>query len=298
MDINLIGLHVTSFSTGIEEFARTGELKTVPMVLYQINDQDIRFFYSNRPMDSFRESMKYQDIRESAISYGSGNSILSIPGKAYQEMQRIAANNVNKVLADMVACVVVEVIKELAQQNPEAENIFFIDSAEKNKIIGRLGYLYLDSNHCTVAFVSYRTGDLLTDVLNAGNDSIQFDIHYFDRKNSRRGKDYSEIIPNDFMESLTETVFYDLSSSESGERLLPLRCDILSQGLSKSETKKKVEHIQAVLSIEKNMSLPFSPEITRNADKMVRIPRVMQLCLNARGTYEKIAEDLLMEGGL
>ena len=100
------------------------------------------------------------------------------------------------------------------------------------------------------------------------------------------------------MESLTETVFYDLSSSESGERLLPLRCDILSQGLSKSETKKKVEHIQAVLSIEKNMSLPFSPEITRNADKMVRIPRVMLLCLNARGTYEKIAEDLLMEGGL
>ena len=117
-------------------------------------------------------------------------------------------------------------------------------------------------------------------------------------KNSRRGKDYSEIIPNDFMESLTETVFmiFLLQKVENG----CCHCAVIfyHRDFQKSETKKKVEHIQAVLSIEKNMSLPFSPEITRNADKMVRIPRVMLLCLNARGTYEKIAEDLLMEGGL
>lgn len=44
-----------------------------------------------------------------------------------------------------------------------------------------------------------------------GSETLEFDIDYFARYQSR---DVSEIVPNDFMESLLQTVFYKVAGDE------------------------------------------------------------------------------------
>ena len=125
MKNNLIGLHTFSVSSEIKDLTDKGVYRTVPAILYKVNDEDVKIFFINRPIEIFKENMNYGKLRNVAIS---NEKILSMPGKAYQKMMQYIRQNINKVIADMLMHIVVEIIEELHANDPDAHNIFFIDS--------------------------------------------------------------------------------------------------------------------------------------------------------------------------
>lgn len=293
MKTNLIGIHTLSVSTEMIDFARSGIYRTVPLILYKINEEKVRYFLVQRPIEIFRENMDYRNLKNIVHGGDKDISFLSIPGKAYNKICNYEKQNVNKVIADMITHVVVEIICKLKEEDPKAKNIFFIDSEDTNKIIGRLGYLYLESKYNTISFITYRAGGLMTDILNSGNEKLIFDINYF-KKEGRRKSMYSEIIPNDYMESLTQTVFFKIPSVEA--ELSPLRCDILSQGLSKNQIQKKVEDIKGILNCPANMSLPFFERDGKNGNEnCIMIPQILMDCIDADKVYKHVAQSVLEE---
>lgn len=288
MSDNIIGIHTCSVSTEITDFARRGVFRTVPIILYKVNDGPVKQFMIRRPIEIFRENMEYGSLRN--IVQGD-DKFLSISGKAYSQMRSYINQNINKVVADMITHTVVNIILDLKRADPEAKNTFFIDSTDTNKIIGRLGYLYLESEANTIAFVTYKAGGLLTDILNDGSERIKFDINYFKRQ-ERTGERHSAIIPNDYMESLTQIVFYDISSKQADRPVSPLRCDILSQGISTSRIREKVMSIEKILTDPKNMTTPH-PEGGGPGNSWVRIPRILNDCINAEKLYVSAANNVL-----
>lgn len=274
MKNNMIGLHTFSVSSEIKEFTDRGLYQTVPAILYKINDGEVQLFKINRAIEIFKENMNYGKLRNAAIF---GESVLSIPGKAYRKMMQYISQNINKVIADMLMHVIVKIIEELYNADPDAHNVFFIDSADMNKIIGRLGYLYIKSETNTIAFITYRSQGLLTDALNNGNEKITFDIHHFDR-NEHKNDTHSAIVPNDYMESLTQTVFYNITSEAP---LSPLRCDVFSQGISTSQIQEKVDNLQTIFNSPRYMTPPFEDE----SDNHTMIPKVLYDCIDAEKIY-------------
>lgn len=290
MSDNIIGIHTCSVSTEIADFARKGVFRAVPMILYKVNDDPVQRFIINRPIEIFREDMEYGSLRN--IIRGD-DKLLSIPGKSYDQMRNYVNQNVNKVIADMITHIVVQIICVLNQDNSGAKNTFFIDSVDTNKIIGRLGYLYLQSDSNTIAFVTYKAGGLLTDILNDGSERLRLDIHYFNRQESA-GERHSAIIPNDYMESLTQIVFYDFSSKEADKSVSPLRCDILSQGISTSQIREKVMSIEKILTNPQNMTMPYQ-ESGSSGSNWVMIPKNLHDCIEAKKAYVSDARRILEE---
>lgn len=282
---NLIGIYATSLSTNLSDFAEKGNYKTAVEVICKINDEKPWEMHLNRPIEILRRNMQYRDL-ESILKNSDGNiSAMSIPGKAYRQMQSIVNREVEKVLADMMTSVIVRVIEKLGEKE---ENIFFIENQGNDKLLGRLGYMYLDNMRNTFCMITYKTSGLLTDTMRNGSQILEFDIDYF----KRHEKEQSEVVPRDFMESLLQTVLYRMKTS--GEGILPLRCDIFSQGISNKEIQNKVERVHEILSVTNNLTPPFA-ESTEHGP-YARIPYVLYECMEAaerhyKGMLEKILED-------
>lgn len=293
MKTNLIGIHTISYSTEMLDFANTGRYLTVPMICYKINQGPVKTFLINRPIEIFHEQMEYKIIRNIFNNDENEIKFLSLPSKSYLKMQQYVNQSVNKVIADMLTYVVVGVLKELKKEDKDAKNIFFIDNVDTNKVIGRLGYLYLEEDNTVITFVTHKAKGLMTDILNEGNDRLEFDINYF-KNEERKEKQYSEIIPNDYMESLTQTVFFKISGRE--DILSPLRCDILTQGISKSKIQSKVNDIYEVISRHENMTVPHAEKsVNKLSDNWVMIPVVLNDCIEATELYKNQAQVILEE---
>lgn len=116
MKINLIGIHTMNISTELIDFAKNGIYRTIPMILYKVNDEKIRYFLVKRPIEIFRENMDYRNLK--SIVQGKDTSFLSLPGKAYIKMKNYANQNVNKVVADMITYIIVKIICELKKKAP------------------------------------------------------------------------------------------------------------------------------------------------------------------------------------
>lgn len=288
MSNNIIGIHTFSVSTEMTDFAKYGIYRTVPAVLYKVNDNFIQCFIIKRPIEIFKENMDYGRLRN--IVHGD-DEFFAIPGKAYWQMRNYVNQNVNKVIADMITHIIVKVIHELKEEDADARNVFFIDSVDSNKIIGRLGYLYLQSDDNTIAFVTYKAAGLLSDTLNYGNEKVLFDINYFRRQESV-GKSHSPVVPNDYMESLTQAVFYNLSTQEA--QISPLRCDILSQGISGNQIEKKVAAIADILADPDNITPPYPEQSNQGpGNNLVRIPQILYDCIDAEKIFINEAQSIL-----
>lgn len=274
-----------SISTDMNTFAENGRYKASVEVLYKINDEKVQCFQINRPIEIFHKSMLYKDFESIVRSDSRSMEFMRIPGKAYRQMQYYINKEVEKVLADMVTSVIAKILKSL---NRDDTNIFFIDSRESNKLLGRLGYLYLNNVKNTFCFISYKTDSLITDTLRNGSEILELDIDYFTRYKNR---DVSEIVPNDFMESLVQTVFYKMAAN--GYELPPLRCDIFSQGITNRDIQNKVEVVGKIMSDPHKMTLPF--EYVASSKKFVMLPQILYDCIDAveqfSGSLQLILED-------
>lgn len=125
MKTNLIGIHTLYISTDMMDFARTGVYRTVPMVLYAINDEDVMAFYNKRPVEIFREDMEYRNMKNIVENEDKDIMFLTMPGMACKKMQYYANKNVNKVIADMLTHVIVQII-EILQKKIQKTKIFFL----------------------------------------------------------------------------------------------------------------------------------------------------------------------------
>lgn len=270
-NFNLVGIYLDSLSSDMNTFAGTGKYKTAVQVIYKMNNEDAQRFQLKRPIEIFHKNMLYKDFESIAKNNNGNTEFMSMPSKAYQQMQRYINKEVEKVLADMTMYVIVKILKNL----PTREyNIFFIDGRDSNKLIGRLGYMYFNNIKNIFSFVSYKTDNLMTDTLRNERDILEFDIDYF----KRHGDKYiSDIVPNDFMESLLQTVFYRMTGNDKD--ILPLRCDIFSQGNTNKEIQNKVNILREITQTSDYMTPPF--EYSNTTNKLVRLPRVLYECMNA-----------------
>ena len=292
----MIGIYTLYVSTEMIDFAKTGLYRAVPMIVYKVNDEKPQHFIIKRPIEIFKENMEYRQIRNIVHETADPNiTFLSIPSKAFSKMQSYAKQNIDKVIADMITHIVVKLIHQMQSEDTSSRNVFFIENIDSNKVIGRLGYLYLDSKVNTIAFVTYKTGGLLTDILNGDNERLKFDINYFNSQEKSK-EIHSEIIPNDYMESMTQTVFFRIPDTEA--TLSPLRFDVLSQGISKEMIREKVNIIEDILQNRDNLTLPIIEKSTHgHGVNITMIPRVLNECIEAAEKYKHEAQ-VILEGEL
>jgi len=162
--------------------------------------------------------------------------------KAFRHLKRIVSQCSERVIADLCCSIILDVLRK----NSEDEITFFIESPMSDKMLGRLGTLYLDLDRVTLVFLATRPSDLMTTVMSQHTGKIRFDIH---RLMSEESNEFLGPYPGDSEDSLIQTYFFKPKpiSYESGN-YRPIRLDIFSQGLSRETLEKKKDDLQKLLA--------------------------------------------------
>lgn len=281
--VNIVAIHADSINTNIKEFVENRMYASVPFVTYKINQLPVSECFINRPLVIIEDNKPYGELYKAMHE---DRSLIHMPSKDFEKLKKHSSQCLNRVVADLVTSVVINTISKFIDD--KAKNIFFIEGVESNKTVGRLGYLYLDSKINTFAFLSYKPQSLLTDILNTSNSNLQFDLYYFQRNKGN----ISKVIPNDFRESLTQFVLFDTTVAESEKRVLPVRCDIMSQGISANDISDKVNSIESYLGEPDNMTPPFQET---EGGEWVRIPRIIKECIDYGNNYTRKKAKMLLE---
>ncbi len=79
---NLIGIHMESISTDMNTFAENGRYKAAVQVLYKVNNEKIRCFQINRPIEIFHKSMLYKDFESIVRSEAGSTEFMTILSKS------------------------------------------------------------------------------------------------------------------------------------------------------------------------------------------------------------------------
>jgi len=288
--MNQIGIYAKCFRSSLDDFIRTGEYRALPIVVCTVNGQKPEGKYVEIPFTVFKYGMKREHVENIFKIHGESTHLLSDYGQSYQILTQIVNKNMDKVIADLISCLIVEKIKEYKDE----DNYFFISDLGSNKLIGRLGYLYLNQDKNTVCFVISKGNNLITNILSKESNSLELDINYFKlvqdmKTNHNKKSDQSEIIPENPMESMIQTVFFQISGSQ--RKNIILRMDLFSQGITKNIIRKKIDDINDIISYQPNLSEPFMDSST---SEMVRMPKVLFSSRNAMDElYNNRAKKLL-----
>lgn len=276
---NLIGIHTSIHYSSLDDFSKKGYYYAMPYVIYAINDNTPQCLHISRPFEMFRMGMHLRDAEHLVRPYGDSTAFLQISGSSFKKMNRYLVRNMERVLADMVSCVIVEIIGG-GKHTGAFDNVFFINNTMvSDKLLGRLGSLCLNLECNLISILSYQPASLMTNITNGTAQTLRFDIDFFKREPKRFT---SEPYPANIMDSLTQTIFFK-AAPESHAPLLPLRFDIFSQGIF--NVSKQVDCIQAVLQTTDNLSPPFAT--SASSELMVRIPKVLHNCIDADETRYK-----------
>lgn len=288
--LNLFGIFADKVDSDMFDFAEKSAYISWPIVAVAKNNEKPYVEKTEKPIELFKKGTQYSLLR--GLMTNEKDSVLSIPWRAFREIQDIARQKSNKVLADLMAAVIVKESLESVKKDSDSKNVFFIECKDPRKIIGRLGNLYLNHKNIIVVFVTYKAGGLMTDMLTRNNESLYFDIDYF--KNHLKEK--SDIIPNDYRESLTQTVFINMAqmTQNPNTRMSPIRCEILSQGLSNVEISENVDFVYKILSNTNNLTPPFCTN-DNSFERATRIPYVLR---NAETIYDVYKTQIRNEVGL
>lgn len=296
-DYNVIAIHAGSVRTSISDFVKRKAFGAVPFITYRINDGSVRECIIDRPIVTFHEGCNYRELQ--GIMH-EDRSLIHMPSKDFDKLRKHSSQCINRVTADLITSVVVKELSELADTN--RKNLIFIEGIDSNKTIGRLGYLYLDSTINTIAFLSYKPSSLFTNVLNTSDERLLLDMYYFKRDNTvanefneddaNHKNTKSDIIPNDFRDSLMQFVLFDTSVKNSELDVLPVRCDIMSQGIPSSFINEKVEMIRSYFDKDDNMTPPFQES---TGGEWMRIPRIMYNCIECGDCYTELKANRILE---
>lgn len=152
--------------------------------------------------------------------------------KVFAKLRSFASQCADRVIADLCCQVIIRTIKDNSEHI-----IYFIEKSASDKMLGRLGSLYLDLSKVTICFLSYELEDMFTNIISSQTGKLNFDLH---RLMTRENEEPLGPYPGSSEDSLNQTFFYKPSIVKN---LLPLRLDIFAQGLTEKEIKDKCDLI-------------------------------------------------------
>lgn len=268
----IIGISYKVKWLDIQEVGRKGKFKFVPAVNYKIDgSSEVKLVNYPDSLQLFTKGVsmellaKYsdQDIKKEEFK---------VAQRAYRKLRDFAYRCADRVIADLICGIIL-------QYSGEGENvIYIIQKPPSDKIMGRLGYLYLPIKELTILFISWRPEDLITNVMQHKTGKLEFDLH---RLMSEEKEGLVGPYPGNPTETLKQTYFY--SPPKQGKRgLFPIRIDIFSQGLLESDFRGKEKVLEKLLQ-ERNLTPPF--ELKEGI--FIRLHRGLKDCIDAWQHHEK-----------
>jgi len=231
----------------IKQLKSEGEFKFefIPTIMYTIKTVDNVSISTLKPS---RESLKSFSLYETGTSLSVLKEYfgpefkkdeLVLVKKAFQKLKSFASPCVERVIADLCCQIILETITK------DDEGIYFIEKSATDKMLGRLGSLYLDLRNITICFLSYAPDDLMTTVMSSQTGKLHFDIH---RLMSSVSYGKFGPYPGSSEDAIKQTYFYKHPSISEEflpipAEFLPIRFDIFAQGLSESDIEEKSEKI-------------------------------------------------------
>lgn len=283
--VKVYGICSERYRSSINDFINIGRYDVVPAVFISDGNK-IKNFYYDTPFKIFEKNMDLELVKNIVSQYEKDINFLQDAKKSYKELTKVVNKNADKIIADIISTQIMMLIKEHNENNSDEQLIFFITNLSSDKIIGRLGYLFLDYSNVTIAFITYNSKHLMTNIINKNH--LDFDLTY--DFNSDNDSIVGNLDPDNNVQSMLSSFFY-MISLEKGIKIAPLRIDILSQNLSFSDIKKKINLIKHYLNTPKNLAEPI---IDNNTDDyVVRLPRALQHAVRAEENFRLKAENII-----
>lgn len=196
---------------------------------------------------------------------------LSIARRAFKKLQNFALQCSERVIADLCC----QIILETSEKNKSDHLVYFIERAASDKMLGRLGYLYLDLTNITICFVSYEPDDMVTTVMSAKTGKLLFDIHRL--MSSRDAEMITPPYPGNSEDSLVQTYFFKPKAISPFNEFLPMRLDLFCQGLLEPDIEVKSNFVKDILS-DKNECQPY-PIKKKEPSPYTKLPLGLQSLL-------------------
>ena len=166
--------------------------------------------------------------------------------KAFQKLKYFASPCAERVTADLCCQNILRTIKD----TKDGDYLFFIEKSATDKMLGRLGSLYLDLTRIIICFLSYEPENLMTTVMSSQTGKLHFDIHRLMLSEYGKFGPY----PGSPEDSIKQAYFYKPRPIDPSAEFLPIRFDIFTQGLSESDIEKKSDEIIRIFENEKERS--------------------------------------------
>lgn len=282
--LKVYGICEGDYKSSVNDIITKGRYDAVPTV-FIADESNVQIIYYDTPFKIFERNMDLELVKNIVSQYEDNIKFLQTPGEAYRKLTKVVTKNLEKIIADMIATQIMIKIKE----HPESRLIFFIENLTSEKVIGRLGYLFLDYTNVTIAFVTYKSQDLMTNIIN--KNYLDFDLNYsFANKNIAGNVD-----PDNNSQSMIVSFFYNIPLKIE-KHISPLRVDIFSQNLSISEITKKKELIEEYLKESKHLSEPIN-DLAAD-DYVVRLPKPLHISIGAREHFKLVAEKIINQRGV
>jgi len=182
--------------------------------------------------------------------------------RAFKGLKQFASQCHERVTADLCTQVILREIKALPI---DRHLVIFIEKSASDKMLGRLGSLYLNLEKVTICFLVFEPSDLMTAVMSYQTGKLHFDIHRL------MSSDVSDLLgpyPGDYEDSLTQTYFYKPSSTSGGGEYRPMRLDLFTQGLLRDRIEEKKDEIREILHPES----PDKESLGRDSEPRLLLP--------------------------
>lgn len=241
--------------------------KYIPILAYNKKSSDLKdlsasklFAYNNlKPFALYEFGLPISLLKSFSGNRISNEDLISVKS-AFLQLKNIASQCYERVVADLCCDLILEEIKK---NTDESELFFFIEKSMSDKMLGRLGSLFLDLSNITITFITMRPSDLMTAVMSYQTGKITFDLQ---RLLSDENTEFYGPYPGNSEESLIQTYFYKPGATDGKGSYRPMRLDIFAQGLLIDEIDKKRKKLQ-------NLLVPYT--VNTEHDKSSSEPRIL-----------------------
>jgi hypothetical protein len=268
--LRLVGLSHGVLLSGLDRVRKTKRVEYYVVVVAVVEGEARRYFlpfsWGSKPGDiSNVESQLELALRSAFVPIEGGapfelleglaeNDQLQAARHAFRAVRDWALRYADRVIADLYAFAIRELFAAGTQ------TVFLILGPVTTKIAGRLGYLYLPPD-VTIAIVHTDPQDLMTSILSKEAGLFDFDLLHLDEEDLAVASGELGPYPGSLDQAMLQTYF--LRPPRVGARApLPIRADILAQGITERALDEKRVLVRRVLGdSSRTQARPFKREV-------------------------------------
>lgn len=184
--------------------------------------------------------------------------------KVFAKLKSFALQCADRVIADLCCQVILKTFQKATSDDEDI--ICFIEKSASDKMLGRLGSLYLSLDRLTVCFLSYEPEDMFTNIISSQTGKLSFDLH---RLMTRENEEPLGPYPGSSNKSLRQTFFYK-PRLDSNVEVLPIRLDFFVQGITEIQIEKKCNDvIEKIFKSDTGERLPYQVLGTENSPSVL-----------------------------